>query len=36
MREWLLPIAPIAAVMYFTVYPHQFGELVMWIGNFLH
>ena len=36
MRDWVLPMAPIAIVMYFTVYPQQFGELVTWAGAFLH
>jgi len=36
MREWLLPMAPIAVVMYFTVFPQQFGVFVYWAGNLLH
>lgn len=35
MRDWLLPMTPIATVMYFTLYPHQFGELMAWVGAFL-
>jgi hypothetical protein len=36
MRDWLLPLAPIATVMYFVVFPHQFSELIAWARQFAH
>ena len=36
MRDWILPIAPVLAIAYFMMYPHQFGELIGWAGTFVH
>jgi hypothetical protein len=35
MRDWILPLAPVIAVVYFVAYPHQFGELVTWAQAFV-
>ena len=29
----LLVVAPVAAVIYFLVYPDQFGELLAWLAR---
>ncbi len=31
MRDWILLAAPMAAAIYFLVYPDQFRELLAWI-----
>ncbi len=36
MRDWWLPMAPIAVVMYFTIFPQQFGDFLNWAGTLLH
>jgi hypothetical protein len=36
MRDWMLPLAPVIAIVYFAIYPHQFGEFVNWAGTFVH
>jgi len=28
MREWLLTLVPVVLIVYFLIYPDQFGELV--------
>lgn len=30
MRDWFLPVAPIAVVVYFVVFPDQFNTLLDW------
>lgn len=35
MREWYLPLAPIAAISYFMVFPHQFSSLIAWAVQFV-
>ena len=32
MREWLFPLAPLIAVVYYLIYPYQFAALIHWIG----
>ena len=36
MRDWILLSAPMAAVIYFLVYPDQFSELLAWITALVH
>ena len=36
MREWFWPLAPVIAIVYFVVYPHQFGEVMNWAQAFVH
>ena len=36
MRDWILPLAPVIAIGYFVIYPHQFGEFINWAGNLVH
>ncbi len=36
MSDWIWTLAPVAAVVYFAVNPHQFGELLSWAGYFVH
>ena len=36
MRDWLLPVAPIAAVVYFVVFPDQFYALLDWAASLMH
>jgi hypothetical protein len=31
MRDWVLILAPVAATIYFLVYPDQFRELLAWL-----
>jgi hypothetical protein len=31
MREWLLMLVPVALIVYFVVYPHQFSALLTWL-----
>jgi hypothetical protein len=33
MREWLFTLGPIAAFIYFAIYPHQLMALIDWIGS---
>lgn len=36
MRDWILPLVPVMTIGYFVLYPDQFGELVSWLGNYVH
>jgi hypothetical protein len=36
MRDWYLPMAPLAAVIYFTAFPGQLSALVAWAERFIH
>ena len=36
MRDWLLPMTPIAVVVYFIVFPDQFGALLDWAARVMH
>jgi hypothetical protein len=36
MRDWLLPIAPIAALIYFAIYPQHLYALFIWAGRYVH
>ena len=36
MLDWLLPMLPVVAVIYFTVYPSQFYAFVVWAQRFIH
>ena len=35
MREWFWPLAPVAAIVYFAVYPHHFTALIVWAERFV-
>ena len=35
MREWLLVLAPIAAIVYFLTYPSEFTALMNWLASLL-
>jgi hypothetical protein len=35
MREWNLVVAPVAVIIYFTVFPAQFNALIMWAERFV-
>ena len=35
MREWFWPVAPVAAVLYFTFYPEQFTAFIVWAERFV-
>jgi hypothetical protein len=35
MRDWLLPIAPVAAIVYFMLHPEQFYAFVGWTQQFM-
>jgi hypothetical protein len=35
MRDWWLPIAPVAALIYFAVYPDKFQAFVGWAGHYI-
>ena len=30
MRDWFLPLVPVATVIYFVAYPQQFDAFVLW------
>jgi len=36
MREWYLPLAPVAAIIYFLVFPDQFSALIAWATRFVY
>jgi len=36
MRDWVLPVAPIALVVYFIVFPDQFSALLGWAADLMH
>jgi hypothetical protein len=36
MRDWLLVLAPAAAVTYFLVYPGEFTAFLHWFARLLH
>lgn len=36
MRDWILPLAPVLAMAYFALNPHQFSEVITWAGSFVH
>jgi hypothetical protein len=36
MREWYLPLAPVAAIIYFTAFPKQFSALIAWATHFVY
>jgi hypothetical protein len=33
MREWLLMLIPFALVLYFVIFPDQFGAAFHWLGQ---
>jgi len=35
MREWIVAVAPLTAVMYFLVFPDQLGEIVRWLAVYV-
>jgi hypothetical protein len=36
MRDWFLALAPLAAALYFLIYPDQFKAIVDWAASLLH
>jgi hypothetical protein len=36
MKEWLLPIAPVAVLIYFAAFPDKFAAFVGWAGHYMH
>jgi hypothetical protein len=36
MRDWILPVAPVIAITYFAINPHQFAELINWAQSFMY
>ena len=36
MRDWVLLTAPLAAIVYFIIFPRQFIELLSWAGTLLY
>ena len=36
MRDLVLPLSPLAAVLYFLVNQDQFRELLAWAETFIH
>jgi len=36
MRDWLLPMAPVAALLYFAIYPEQLYALFNWATRYVH
>jgi len=35
MKDWLLPLAPVAAVGYFVLFPEQLYALIAWGSHFM-
>lgn len=35
MREWVLALGPVAAIVYFVMYPHQLKALMDWAAALL-
>jgi hypothetical protein len=35
MRDWFLPLAPVATIIYFIAFPDQFSALITWAGRFI-
>ena len=35
MRDWILILAPIAAIVYFLIYPSEFTALMNWFARLL-
>jgi len=36
MRDWLLPMAPVAALIYFVMYPDKLWAVMGWAGHYIH
>jgi len=36
MREWIMMLSPVVAVMYFVVYPEQLGVISEWFARLIH
>jgi hypothetical protein len=36
MRDWLLVLVPVGAVVYFLAYPDEFTRLVSWLSRLIH
>jgi hypothetical protein len=36
MRDWLLILAPIAAIVYFVAHPEEFTAFMNWFARLLH
>jgi len=36
MRDWILPITPIVAIIYFAIYPQDLYALFIWAGRYIH
>ncbi len=36
MRDWLLPLAPVAVIIYCVAYPSQFDAFVLWAEQLVH
>ena len=35
MRDWKLVIAPVAAIIYFTIFQDQFVAMIVWAERFV-
>ena len=35
MRDWLLPMAPVAALAYFAIYPERLYALFNWATHYI-
>ena len=36
MREWIMMLTPVAAIMYFVVYPDQLAAVGDWFARLIH
>jgi len=36
MQDWLLVVAPLAAVIYFVEYPDRFADVMGWLTRWIH
>lgn len=36
MRDLIFMLAPVALIIYFVVFPDQFGALLGWAGHYVH
>lgn len=36
MRDWLLPMTPVAVIIYFALYPGELYALFIWASRYIH
>jgi hypothetical protein len=36
MRDWIIILAPLAAIIYFLVFPSDFTAMIAWFARLIH